>query len=70
NIAEGYGRGTRKDYKRFLQVARGSLYELETQLLLAEEMKFLPASTAAALAQNTTECSRMFHGLLKALVDD
>ena len=38
NIAEGRGRSTAKDFAQFLHVAQGSLYELETQLLLAKEL--------------------------------
>lgn len=38
NIAEGYGRGSTQDYIRFLRMARGSIYELETQLHLIEEL--------------------------------
>ncbi|GIZ15710.1 four helix bundle protein [Capnocytophaga catalasegens] len=37
NIAEGYGRGSSKSYLQFLSVARGSLFELESQLYIARE---------------------------------
>ncbi len=41
NIAEGYGRQSTKSYRQFLKVSRGSLYELETHLLLAERLNFI-----------------------------
>lgn len=40
NIAEGYGRGTRKDYAHFLRVARGSLYELNTHISILKRVRF------------------------------
>ena len=41
NISEGYGRNTAKSYSQFIKISRGSLYELETQLILAEKLNFI-----------------------------
>jgi four helix bundle protein len=41
NIAEGYGRNTDKSLGHFIDISRGSLYELETQLLIAKELEFI-----------------------------
>ena len=41
NIAEGYGRNYTKDYARFLQISRGSLFEMQTQLQIAVNLGFI-----------------------------
>jgi four helix bundle protein len=68
NLAEGYMRGTRKDYANFVSIARGSLAELETFLVLAERLGLAPTeSTAAAIAQ-ADEVARMLTGLRRGLL--
>lgn len=41
NISEGYGRNTDKSFSHFLDISRGSLYELETQLIISKELNFI-----------------------------
>ena len=41
NIAEGFGRESKSEFKHFLSIARGSLYEVKTQLQLAEDLGYL-----------------------------
>ncbi len=67
NIAEGKGRDTRKDFCHFLVQARGSLFELETQIELASDLKYLEDSTATSLLDRCNEVSRVLHGLIKSL---
>ena len=67
NIAEGQGRGATADYIRFLRIARGSLQELETQLLLAIRLGYLNRANEASLFSNSEEVSRLISGLMRSL---
>ena len=67
NIAEGYGRGTRRDYVCYLRTARASLYEIETQVLLALALEYLTPKQAESLLADITECSRTLQGLIRSL---
>jgi four helix bundle protein len=48
NIAEGYGRGSRKEYRQFLAIARGSTLEVQTQLTIARELSFCKSDEMAS----------------------
>ena len=70
NIAEGCGRGSDRDFARFLQIAMGSASELEYHLILARDLGFLDAVQQDALEQATTEVKRMLTGFMKKLKAD
>lgn len=67
NIAEGAGRGTARDFTRFLRMARGSAYEIEFQLMIAVDLEFLSEPEAAELLDLTRQLIRMLHALIKAI---
>lgn len=67
NIAEGYGRGTTADYIRFLRASRGSLYEIDTQLLLAVRLEYIPTSSYDGILERINECGRILAGLIRSL---
>jgi carbamoyl-phosphate synthase large subunit len=67
NIAEGNARKTTKDYARFVSIAAGSAAELQTQLLLARELKL---GSSTILEESLNQCDRvgqMLHKLFQAL---
>ena len=70
NIAEGCGRGSDKDMRRFLQIALGSASELEYHLLLARDLSFLPDTEHDQLHDKVTEIKRMLTALIKKLSTD
>lgn len=67
NLAEGYGRGTRRDYRQFVRIARGSAFEVETQILLAKRLGFLTDDAANELVSQVREVLRMLNGLIRSL---
>ena len=67
NIAEGHGRDSTKEYIHFLSIAYGSLMEVETQLQIAANLKFLEQSEANKMFYNTAEIGRMINGLSRSL---
>ena len=64
NIAEGYGRASRRTYSHFLRIAQGSLKELETHLILAERVSVTPQGSTEALLDQADELGRMLRSLI------
>ena len=67
NIAEGKAHYSNRDFVRFLRHARGSLAEIETQVLIAQQRKYLPDATMAQLTQKLDEVGRILSGLINSL---
>lgn len=70
NIAEGHARGTAKDYANFLAIAKGSLMETETFLMLAVRLNYLKETQAAPTLALITEISKMLTVLRKKVLGD
>ena|SRR5438270_4706229 len=67
NIAEGYGRTSPCEYSRFVLIARGSLKEAETQILLSQRFDYLPAEAAEELLGLSTRINKLLTGLQRRL---
>lgn len=68
NIAEGYGRNADKSFSHFLDIARGSLYEIETQLIIAKELGFITDETLFnEIINEIEEESKMINAFSKSL---
>jgi len=67
NIAEGCSRSTNKDFARFLGIAIGSAFELETQLLIAVRRKMLNETSTTALLNELNQIQKMINAFHKSL---
>jgi four helix bundle protein len=67
DIAEGYGRGTRGEYKQFLNIARGSNYEVQTQLVIARELGFGDTKDLGVADSLSAEVGKMIFTLIDRL---
>jgi len=67
NIAEGEGRFSKPDFKRFLSIAHGSLSEAETQILLAIRLQYLTEEEADPTLALAVEVGKLIHGLARSL---
>ena len=67
NIAEGQGRNSDKEFINFLSIARGSLWELETQIEICERLHYIDSELASKVYSLTTEVSKMLNSLSNSL---
>jgi four helix bundle protein len=64
NIAEGCGRNTNKETIHFLFIARGSLYELETQLYLSSDQKYVNETEYTVILNQIILCKKLLNGFI------
>lgn len=67
NIAEGYGRNSTADYKRFLQIAVGSLFELQTQIEIVFNLNYISKNIFDEIFEKAKELDRMLLSLIKKI---
>ena len=65
NIAEGCGRGSNKEYAYFLQIAIGSAYELDYQILLAKDLKYIDNVIYSELSDEVSRLQKQITALLR-----
>lgn len=67
NVAEGYERNHKKEYIQFLSIAKGSLGEVETYLLLAKDVGYLSAEEYGKVDEKRKQSARLLKGLIRSL---
>lgn len=67
NIAEGHGRESTRTFVHFLRISQSSLKELETHLVIAEQVGLLPPSKHQPLCQTADDLGRMLRSLIRSL---
>lgn len=67
NIAEGQGRESTKEFLRHLSIAYGSLMEVETQILIAQDLTYFDVKSADELLEISAETGRVINGLIRSL---
>ena len=69
NIAEGEGRRSESEFRRYLLIALGSLKEVETQVLISDALGYFKQNKAADLMTRTAEVGRLINGLFRSLLN-
>lgn len=67
NIAEGQGRSSRGEFKQFLCIARGSLFELETQFLLARSLGYISETDTSSIERALSDVAPVLNALIRSL---
>ncbi len=70
NIAEGAGRNSNKEFTHFLGIARGSSYELQTQIIISLQLNYLKGSNSDEMLKIIDEIQKMIYGFTKSLISD
>ncbi|WP_317165505.1 four helix bundle protein [Chryseobacterium gallinarum] len=68
NIAEGSSRSSNNDFNRFLEISLGSLYELQTQIIISGNRNYLEISKTEKIENKIIELQRMISGFQKNLI--
>ncbi len=67
NIAEGAGRSGKKEFRHFLNIAYGSSFELETQLIISNNLGYLDQAKFEFLNEKIVELQKMLYKLIKSI---
>ncbi len=67
NVAEGWGRGTTKNYIQFLEISRGSLYELNTLIIISTNQEYLSSVKCAEIENIINEIGRILNAIISKL---
>lgn len=70
NIAEGRGRGSEKEFLRFLKISRGSVEETKYHLLLANDLDYLKEERYLELREQCNDVGKMLNGLISKIKED
>jgi len=70
NIAEGSSRASKKDFNRFLEISIGSAYELQTQLIIAQEIGYFTLNTGEMIQNELNTIIKMVHKFKKILKEN
>ncbi len=65
NISEGFGRGSNKDYHRFLSISMGSLFEFQTQIEIASNLNYISVENFNEIFDESRELERMLSSFIK-----